>query len=278
MSASAPASSGNLGPGYDVLGLALGLRCVVEAAPAEQMTVDDGDGPIPLEPGDMLFDVVTAAVNRPMALRVDNAIPRARGLGSSSAVTSASAAASLRALGREPARAEVYEIVATVEGHGDNAAPAIWGGLYAVGLNGPRRLDISDRLVPVAGIPDTHLSTKQAREAVPSEVPLVAAVRNVSRAVLLVEGLRTADPDALAAAAGDEFHESPRGPLSPITGDMIEAARSAGALHASWSGAGPTALALATAETQGAVVEALGKVLGDEGTVKVLNVDYEGLK
>jgi len=278
MKASAPGSSGNLGPGFDVLGLAVDLRCVVDAVPAERMTVDDGAGPIALSAGDMLFDAVMAAVDRPMALTVDNVIPRARGLGSSSAVTTAAAAAARRALGSEPVRNEIYEIITTIEGHGDNAAPAVWGGLMAVGSNGPHRLDMSEQLIPVVGIPDKPLSTKRAREVVPSDVPLPAAARNVSRAILLVEALRTGNPDAFAAAEGDEFHEEARGPLSPVTTAMIHAAREAGALHAAWSGAGPTTLALATETTKGSVIEALSGMLGDEGIVRVLAVDYEGLR
>lgn len=278
MRASAPASSGNLGPGFDVLGLALDLRCVVDARTAESMTVDDGDGPVDLHQGDMLFDVVDAAVGRPMALTVRNDIPRARGLGSSSAVTAAAAMAAYRVTGIEPERERIYEIVARVEGHGDNAAPAVWGGLTAVGSNGPHRLEMNDKLIPVVGIPDARLSTKRAREVLPSAVPLSAATRNVSRAVLLVEALRTGDSEVFTGASGDEFHEQQRASLSPVTGKMIIAARSAGALHSSWSGAGPAALALVTAPTLGAVVEALGAVLGEAGTVKVLSVDYEGLQ
>jgi len=278
VTASAPASSGNLGPGFDVLGVALDLRCVVDAHPAERMTVDDGEGPAGLHPGDMLFDVVDAAVGRPMALTVRSSIPRARGLGSSSAVTSAAAAAAQRATGIEPERAQIYEIVARVEGHGDNAAPAVWGGLMAVGSNGPHRLELSETLIPIVGIPETRLSTKRAREVIPSVVPLAAATRNVSRTVLLVDALRTGDPQAFAAAGGDEFHERQRESLSPVTGRMIDAAGSAGALHASWSGAGPTALAIATKETKDAVIEALAGVLGAAGTVKVLAVDYDGLR
>jgi len=278
MRASAPASSGNLGPGFDVLGLALDLRCVVEAEPSGRMTVDDGEGPFELRPGDMLFDVVEAAVGKPMALQVTNASPRARGLGSSSAVTAAAAAAALRAAGTEPDRQVVYEIVAGVEGHGDNAAPAVWGGLMAVGSDGPHRLEMNEDLIPVVGIPDRPLSTKRARTVLPETVPLSAAVGNVARAVLLVEALRTGDATAFAAAAGDEFHESQRGSLSPITGRLMEAARAAGALHAAWSGAGPTALALAVAGTEHAVVAAMTAAMGDAGSVKILSVDYDGLR
>ena len=278
MKASAPGSSGNLGPGFDVLGLAVDLRCVVDAVPADQMTVDDGDGPFAIAAGDMLFDTVMAATNQPMALAVNNAIPRARGLGSSSAVTTAAAAAAQRAMGVEPARGDIYEIITGIEGHGDNAAPAVWGGLMAVGSNGPHALEMNDRLIPIVGIPDTRLSTKRAREVVPLDVPLPAAARNVSRAVLLVEALRTGDPDAFAAAEGDEFHEEARGPLSPVTTAMIQAAREAGALHAAWSGAGPTTLALATEETRVSVMDALNTVLNGAGVVRVLAVDYEGLR
>jgi homoserine kinase len=193
-------------------------------------------------------------------------------------VTAAAAAAAVRAVGTEPERLRVYEVLAGVEGHGDNAAPAVWGGLMAVGSNGPHRLEMNGDLVPVVGIPDRPLSTKRARTVLPETVPLTDAVGNVARAVLLVEALRTGDPAAFAAAAGDAFHESQRGPLSPITGRLMEAAGAAGALHVSWSGAGPTALALAAAGTEHAVVAAMTAAIGDAGTVKVLSVDYDGLR
>jgi homoserine kinase len=242
------------------------------------MTVDDGDGPVDLEPLDMLFGAVMAAVDRPMDLTVDNAIPRTRGLGSSSAVTAAAAAASVRAAGREPSREEIYELVAGIEGHGDNAAPAVYGGLMAVGSNGPHRLEIDAGVLPIVGIPDTRLATRRARQAVPEEVPVAAASRNVGRAVLLVEALRTGDPLAFAAAAGDELHEEARGPLSLVTTAMIDAALAAGALHAAWSGAGPTMLAFVTADTQSAVIDALESVLGSSGEVRALSVDFDGLR
>jgi homoserine kinase len=260
-----------------VLGLALGLRCVVEAMPAGRMTVDDGDGPVALAPGDMLFGAVMAAVGRPMSLVVRNEVPRTRGLGSSSAVTAAAAAASQRAVGREPVRHEVYELITEIEGHGDNAAAAVYGGLMAVGRAGPYRLEISPDLLPIVGIPEARLATRHAREVVPPQVPLAAAARNVGRAVLLVEGLRTGDPRAFASAAGDEFHEQARGPLSPVTTAMIEAALGAGALHAAWSGAGPTTLAFATVETRDAVIAGLERVLDGSGAVRILAVDYDGL-
>ncbi len=277
-SASAPGSSGNLGPGFDVLGLALDLRCRVTASPSSDMTVDDGEGPEPLAEDHIIHRAVNAATAGPMAIVVDNSVPRSRGLGSSAAVMAAAAAASVRADGDEADRQAIYDIVAGIEGHGDNAGPAVYGGLIAVGLDGPRSLPIHDRLVTVFGVPNTHLATSEARAALPELVALSTATRSVSRAVSLAEGLRTGDRAALAAARGDELHEAPRAALSPVTGSLIEAALAAGAMHAAWSGAGPTAIAFTTAEETDAVVEAMTGALGDNGEVMILGVDYEGLK
>ncbi|GMQ84913.1 MAG: homoserine kinase [Acidimicrobiia bacterium] len=277
-SASAPGSSGNLGPGFDVLGLAVDLRCRVTVSPSSDMTVDDGEGPQPLAADHMVHRAVQATSGTPMAIVVDNSVPRARGLGSSAAVTAAAAAATVRASGGEPDRQEIYEIVAGIEGHGDNAGPAVYGGLVAVGVDGPRSLPIDDRLVTVFAVPHTRLATIEARAALPELVTLGTATRSVSRAVSLADGLRTGDRAALAAARGDELHEVPRAALSPVTGSLIEAALSAGAKHAAWSGAGPTAIAFTSAEGKDAVMVAMTAVLGDGGDVMVLDVDYEGLK
>ncbi len=275
--ASAPGSSANLGPGFDVLGLALDLRCSVTATPSVEMTVDDGEGPVSLGEDHIVAMAALAGGDAPMALVVENEIPRTRGLGSSAAVMVAAAAASARAMGTEPDRDWIYQIVTPIEGHGDNVAASVYGGLVAVGGAGSRPLPISDQLVPVLGVPEAPLATGEARLVLPDEVPLAAAVRSVARSVALIEGLRTGDPEALAAAAGDELHEAPRHPLSPVTGAMIEAARDAGALHAAWSGAGPSVIAFTSKDGAGAVVGALEAVLGDRGVVLTPGVDHRGL-
>jgi homoserine kinase len=276
-SASAPGSSANLGPGFDVLALALDLRCAVTASPSNAMTVDDGDGPQPLANEHIVARAAMTAGNTPMALVVDSSVPRTRGIGSSAAVMVAAAAASARAVDIEPDRGWVYDIVAPIEGHGDNVAAAVYGGLVAVGSSGPRSLPIDERLVVVVGVPHERLSTGQARAMLPDEVSLAAAARSVGRAVALVDGLRTGDPSTLAAARGDELHEASRSALSPITDAMIEAALDAGALHASWSGAGPSAIAFTTADRRDSVVEAMERTIGDRGEVLVPGVDYRGL-
>ena len=277
-SASAPGSSGNLGPGFDVLGLALDLRCTVTAKASDVLVLEEPHGAVEIEEGHILARTIAAAVDRPMRLWIDSPIPLARGLGSSSAVAAAAAAASIRAAGREPTREEVYEIVAAIEGHGDNAAASVFGGLVIIGKDGPRSLEIHRGLIPVVAVPDTPLQTSAARSVLSDLVARDVASRTVARTVFLVEGLRTADPAALAAARGDEMHEEPRVSLSPLTGRLIEVALDAGALHAAWSGAGPSALAFATEDTREKVVAAMRSVLGGEGRTMVLEVAHAGLR
>jgi homoserine kinase len=277
-SASAPASSGNLGPGFDVLALALGLRCNVTAEIAESMTISEDGSTRRLRDDDMIAMAIRMAVDRPMHVTVTNEIPRARGLGSSSAVTAAAAAAAMKAMDVEGGRNRVFSIVDELEGHADNAAAAVFGGLVVATSNGVQRLSLHESLVPVLGIPDAELRTADARAALARDIPREVVVRSLARTAFLIEGLRTANAAALASAAGDELHEGPRAGLSSITGALMAAARSGGALHACWSGAGPTALAFATTANVGRVIGAMSGVLGTHGEVLSLDVDTVGLR
>jgi len=277
-SASAPASSGNLGPGFDALALALALRCNVTAEISEAMTISENGSTRRLADDDMISRAVRMAVDRPMHLTVTNEIPRARGLGSSSAVTAAAAAAAMKAMSVEGGRNRVFTIVDELEGHADNAAAAVFGGLVVATSNGVQRLGFHETLVPVVGIPHAELRTADARAALSADIPREVVVRSLARTAFLIEGLRSANPAALASAAGDELHEKPRAAMSPITGELMAAARAGGALHACWSGAGPSALAFATAATVGRVIGAMAGVLGTHGEVLSLDIDTEGLR
>ncbi|MDJ0925519.1 MAG: homoserine kinase [Acidimicrobiia bacterium] len=272
--ASAPGSSANLGPGFDCLGLAVELRCRVEAELADDWAVTELGRTYEPRPTDFVRRVAEATVGKPVHLRIDNEVPRSRGLGSSAAVMVATAAAALRASGHEPTSAELFEQVTAIEGHGDNAGAAVYGGLVAAADGTLRQLELSPSLVFVFGIPDEPLKTKQARHALPTDISRAAAARNVARVAFLVEGLRTGDPAAFEHAADDEIHEVHRNPLSPVTGRMMTAAREAGALHAAWSGAGPTALAICREAAP--VVGAMQRVLADGGRVVVLDVAESG--
>ena len=276
--ASAPASSGNLGPGFDTLALALGLRCTVTAELAESMTITENGSTKRLDDDDMIAMAVRRAAERPMHLTIRNEIPRARGLGSSSAVTAAAAAAALKATSADGGREFVFSIVDELEGHADNAAAAVYGGFVAATSEGIQRLHLHESLKVIVGIPDNHLKTADARAALPPEVSRATAARSLARLSFLIEGLRSANPNVLSHAAGDELHEQPRAHLSPVTGQLMEAAVHAGAIHACWSGAGPTALAFGTSETAGRIIGAMSDVLGLTGEVLSLEVDYEGLK
>lgn len=273
-SATAPASSANLGPGFDCLGLALELRCVVTATPSDEWVIDELGRSFEPDPSDYVRRAVQDAVGGPVRLAISNEIPRSRGLGSSAAVMVASAAAAIRMKGGEPQPEDLFNLVATIEGHGDNAAAAVYGGLVAVADGAVRALELSPDLSFVFGIPDEPLKTREARHALPADIDRLGAARNVARVAFLIEGLRTGDAAPFARTGGDEIHERYRGPLSPITGSLMEAAKRAGALHAAWSGAGPTALAVV--HDPAPVIAAMEGVLGDRGRAVTLDVAKTG--
>ena len=274
--ATAPASSGNLGPGFDVLALALDLVCHVAAEPADEWRItEDGESHQP-EPDNFVRRAVASMTEGAFHLEIENTIPRARGLGSSAAVGVASGAAALRSLGREPTSEFLFELVSDIEGHADNAAAAVYGGLVATGGGVVRHLEVHPDLRIVVGIPDAPLATAEARSVLSAGIVRAAAARNLARVVFLVDGLRTGDPVALGAAGGDELHEEPRRDLSPVTAHLMAAARRAGAFHAAWSGAGPTAIAFAPVPACDDIEAAMVEVLEGAGEVKWLDVALEG--
>lgn len=280
--ASAPASAANLGPAFDSLGLALDLRCRVLAEPAAAWTVRHvgAERPRP-EEADAVLEAARRAVGeqRPLALTVESAIPVTRGLGSSAAAAAAAAAGAWRATEEEPKPEAIFELVREMEGHPDNAAAAVYGGLVGAGPRGEvMRLELHPSLLPVVAVPHRPLRTGEARRVLPETVPLAVAVRSVARAIALVEGLRTADEELLASAGGDELHEVPRAALHPLAGELMAAARRAGARHTCWSGGGPSVLALTAVERRPHVVAELAAVLGELGTVLTPEVDHRGLE
>ncbi len=269
--ASAPASSANLGPGYDVLALALDLRCRVAVEASSEWSVTSNAEPAGPESIEMVRRVLG---DGPFSVSIESDIPQQAGLGSSAALLVAAAAAG----GAPGDRTAIAAAATAVEGHPDNVAAAVHGGLIAVAPTGTRRLPIHPSLRTVVAVPDEQLPTAEARAALSNEVDRSVAVRTAARIAMLVEGLRTADRGALAAALGDEMHEAPRARLTPTPSLLISAALEAGALYAAWSGAGPSVLAFTTDDAVDAVVAAVEDAVGSGGRVLEPAIDRVGVR
>jgi homoserine kinase len=269
--ASAPASSANLGPGFDCLAVALEIRCVVTAEPAGEWSVTHvGEAAPPAGADDAVLIASQAAVGqaRPLQLTVRNAIPIGRGLGSSSAAAAAGAVAAWKAHGEQPSLHRAWEIATEMDGHPDNAAAAVYGGLMLATAGGAvHRLPWNVALHPVVAVPHEPFRTSDARRLLPPAYEADVVTRSLARLAALVAGLVGGDTALLSDASGDEIHEGPREEARPDVAELIDVARAAGAVLAAWSGAGPSMLALVSPSGVDRVKGSLERCLGDRGVV-----------
>jgi homoserine kinase len=258
-----PASSANLGPGYDAMAAAVSLNLDLEVEEVGEFSLDPGGLEVSTGRDNLVvraFETLHSADG--IAFRLRSEIPLARGLGSSAAaiVAGLSAADHLfeLALSKEQMLARASEL----EGHPDNVAAAIYGGFVVCGA-GPdgaplaARFDPPQELEGIAVIPPEQVSTERARAAIPAEVPLADAVANISSAALLVLGLRSADLDLVSRGLDDRIHQPRRRELYPRSMEIVDAAAELGALGATISGAGPTVLVWTTWQEAGNVAAAL---------------------
>jgi homoserine kinase len=252
-----PATCANLGPGFDVLALALELQnevTVEQRLDTEGIELDCGDD-APEELRDPQRNLVALAWARAcgamevpatgVAITCVNRIPLRRGLGSSAAAALGGIIAAV-AIHRPPwDDTRILAECAALEGHPDNAAAALHGGLTIVapGLP-PATMTVGDELRCVVLVPDVELSTAAARAVVPQSFSRDDAIYNAGRIALLVRAVADRDWDALGAAMDDRWHQPQRTALMPWLPDLIGAARAAGAVGACLSGAGPSVLAL----------------------------------
>lgn len=259
VTASAPATTANLGPAYDCIAMALRPRCVVTAEVADQWEVQHvGRFRPPLGAPDAVLTAASHVATRPMSLVVDSEIPIGKGLGSSAAALVAGLAVGLGAESDAVSPDRVYRLGAELEGHPEQVAAAVYGGLVLIPAEGmPIRLPLHPSLRPLVAVPETTLSTESARGVVETWQELELVVRSLARVSALTAGLITGDRGLLGAAHGDEIHEAPRAALSPEVDSLLGVARSAGALHAARSGSGPAVLALVTVEEEAQVKAAM---------------------
>ena len=265
---SVPATSANLGPGFDALGLALDLRDRVEAQVTDGGLVVEVDGvgsdEVPLDEDHLVVRAMRAAFDelgvQPPGIRLSclNVIPHARGLGSSSAAIVAGVwlARELVAGGRLLLGDNgLLDLAARIEGHPDNVAPALLGGFVIAGRDADGSFyavpsEVDPRIGAVVYIPPEPVSTEVARGLLPEQVPHADAATNAGRAALLVAAL-AGRPEELWRATSDLLHQDYRRPAMPASLDLIDALRADG-VPAIVSGAGPTVLAF-TDTTDGLV-------------------------
>lgn len=258
-----PASSANLGPGYDVLAAAASLFLELEVEETGEFALDSGGLDVSTGRDNLIvraFESLHPADG--IAFRLKSEIPLARGLGSSAAAIVAGLFAADHLFELALSKEEMLAKATEIEGHPDNVAAAIYGGFVICGAGerdvpSAARFDPPSGLEGIAVIPAEEVSTDRARKAIPAEVPLADAVANVSAASRLVLGLQTADLDLVAAGLTDSLHQDRRRALYPRSMDLVDSATDLGALGATISGAGPTVLVWTTWQDAGNVAEAL---------------------
>jgi homoserine kinase len=245
-----PATSANLGPGFDCFGLALDLwnEVTVDTEAEPGVTWEgEGAGELPTDGTDMVSKALAHAARTggepipPVELRAVNRIPLERGLGSSAAACVAGIALADRLLGLGLEDVEILELAVEIEGHPDNAAAAIAGGFTIAFGDGVIRLDPHPTLRPVALVPDVRLATTEARAALADPVARADAVFNAAHAAATVVGLTT-EPALLRQTLGDRLHQDARLALVPTIEAVFKDLRTAG-VPVCVSGAGPTLLA-----------------------------------
>ena len=258
----APATTANLGPGFDCLGMALDLWNRLEVLPggapengdtlveiagegAEELATDSSN--LTFRAMQFLFDEAGVAMP-PLRLRCHNTIPLSRGMGSSAAAIAGGLVAANALCDNRYSDNELLEMAATIEGHPDNVAAAVLGGLQLVVSDGPQLytapIPVPEDVRAVLLIPESRIATADARAVLPGQVSVADAVFNMGRVALLVAGMALDRPQYLDVATQDRLHQPYRQPLFPAIKVIFAAARDAGALGVFLSGSGSTVLAL----------------------------------
>jgi homoserine kinase len=293
-----PATTANLGPGFDALGLALNLwnEAIFETNPrgckGVTVTVEgEGEDTLPHNRENAVVEAALQMFERAgqpcdgFCLHCVNRVPLSSGLGSSSAALMTGMLGANALLGNPFQDEEVLRFAIETEGHPDNVAPAMLGGLVAsivhddhvISIKLPARANRGPIHATVV-LPDFDFPTKHAREILPREVNRQDAIYNISRAVMVTEALRTGDLDLLGKAMTDMLHQPYRLPLIPGAQAALVAAREAGAAAVALSGAGPSLIAFASKHDPaiGAAMQRAYQAAGLQARIFELAPSYEG--
>ena len=272
-----PATSANLGPGFDALGMALSIYLEVRFRPSERLTIRaTGRDAALISPGEnnLIWQTALAVAQhcgRPMPgveIEINNGIPIGKGLGSSAAALLAGVVLADEVLGVEWPRARILDEAARIEGHPDNVAACVLGSIVASAIDSGGvaravRIELPERFGLAIVVPDFILPTSEARAALPDTYSRADAVFNIQRSALLIAAMLTQTTEVFHAALEDRLHQPYRARLVPGLAEMI-ALRRDGLLGAALSGAGPSVLVFYERGSEG-VVDEFQKVFAAHG-------------
>jgi homoserine kinase len=285
-----PATSANLGAGFDALGLALNFYNYVNIEESDKTEIISLDGTeIPLDETNLVYETAKTLYDicgkelKGLKIEQENNIPMARGLGSSSACIIAGLVGANTLMGNPLTLDDLVNLSAQIEGHPDNTAPALLGGIVTAVFDGKIvhwvKQEVHTSLKFVVIIPDFELKTEKARECLPKEVSHKDAVYNLSRAALFSASLLTGKYENLRTAVHDKLHQPYRMPLIPHARDVFDIAYSLGAYAAYISGAGPAIMSIVDEKNKffcGKMRFSLDKMGLLSWTVKELEIDNKG--
>lgn len=289
-----PGSTANLGPGYDALGLALSIynhvTVMTRSQPGVSITIEgEGHDILSTDKSNLLYRAASTTAQRAgkslpgLDLHMQNHVPLARGLGSSSTAIVAGVVLANHLIGDPFSHTEMLDIATEIEGHPDNVSPCLLGGFTASTINDNRvacvRALPPSELRAVVAIPEFELRTEDARNVLPNTLSLGDAVFSISRACLVTAAMITGDLDQLAIGMQDRLHQPHRAKLIPGFDCILQTATETGALAAALSGAGPTLLALTTKNAD-AIGQAMIDIWQNKGIAahyQVLDIDPHGV-
>lgn len=287
-----PATSANLGPGFDCMGLALNLYNYITVEESNELIINltgDYTNNIPKNKENLLWKSACLLWQRlgrephPLKITLDNYVPPARGLGSSSTAVVGGLMIANALEGYPLDRFELLKLANEIEGHPDNVTPALYGGITLTVMSGntvvPRILAKHPKFKTVVVIPDILVETEKARKILPTLVTRQDVIFNTSRVGLLVDILINEDYDLLSIATQDRIHQNQRASLIPGMPEALKASLDAGAYGAALSGSGPTLLAFCPEGSEQKVADSMKEALANKSLPSsslALDIDSEG--